>query len=208
MIPVAIAAGYVAGLVVALMTYAAEHSRIAFGSYALYGNGALIVPVVLAPFALYVGWVWLLSRDGDRRLECALYAVGLSLGVGMSGVIALTLGPQTTAATFASLAAGILLGGAFFVVPAALVAAGTLWLVRSGRLAVTPLSAAFAMVIAALTVPLFGFGLGILTGGAVALGLERPQRRVAISVALLVLLVVVANALIVAAMVTTKGSAS
>jgi hypothetical protein len=60
------------------------------------------------------------------------------------------------------------------------------------------------MVIAGLTVPLFGFGLGILSGGAVALGLERPERRVAITVALLALLVIVGNALIVAAIVTTS----
>lgn len=207
MIPIAIAAGYVAGLVVALITLAAENSRIAFGSYALYGNGALIVPVILAPFALYLGWVWLLAHGGDRRLECALYVLGLNLGLGMNGVIAAVLGPQPTAVTFASLAPGILLSGAFFVVPAALVATATLWLVRSGRLSITPLSAAFAMVIAALTVPLFGFGLGILAGGAIALGLERPQRRVAIAVALLALLIVVGNALIVAAILTASGSA-
>ena len=135
------------------MTCAAEHSRIAFGSYALYDNGELIEPVVLAPFALCVGWTWLLSRDGDRRLACALYAGGLSLGVGMSGVIAVALGPQTTRCDVREPRRRDPARRCFFVVPAALVAAGTLWLVRSGRLAITPLSAAFAMVIAALTVP-------------------------------------------------------
>jgi hypothetical protein len=203
-IPHAVLAGYLAGLVIALLTYAAEHSRIAFGGYALYGNGALIVPVILAPFALYLGWVWLLSQPGDRRLECALYTVGLHFGVGMNAVLPVFLGPQPSAATPADLLPGFLLSGAFFVLPAALVAAGTLWLVRSGRLSIAPLSAAFAMVIAGLTVPLFGFGLGILSGGAVALGLERPERRVAITVALLALLVIVGNALIVAAIVTTS----
>lgn len=207
MIPLAIVAGYVAGLVVVVLTYAAEKSRIAFDGYALSGNGAIIVLVILSPFALYPGWVWLVGQGGDRRLECALYTLGLHFGVGMGGVLSAVLGPQPTTATPASLVPGILLTGTLFVIPAALVAAGTLWLVRSGRLQVTPLSAAFAMVIAALTVPLFGFGLGILTGGAVALGLERPQRRIAIGVALLALLVIVGNALIVGAIVTASGSA-
>lgn len=205
MLALATLVGFLAGLLISVLAYAAEHSRIAFDGYALSGNGALIVPVVLAPFALYPGWLWLLSPGGDRRLECALYSVGLHVGVGMWGALSATLDPQGTAVTPASLAAGVLLSGAFFVVPASLVAAATLWLVRSGRLVVTPLSAAFGVVIAALTVPLFGFGLGILSGGAIALALERPAKRVAIGAALLVLLVVVANALIVLAIATTKG---
>ena len=82
MIPLAIVAGYIAGLIVALLTVTAEHSRIALGSYALYGNGSIIVLVILAPFALYPGWAWLLAREGDRRLEAALYTVGLHFGVG------------------------------------------------------------------------------------------------------------------------------
>ena len=61
MIPLASAAGYLAGLVVAFLTVSAEHSRIALGSYALSGNGAIIVLAVLAPFALYPGWSWLLA---------------------------------------------------------------------------------------------------------------------------------------------------
>lgn len=205
MISLAILAGYLAGLVIVVLAYAAEHSRIAFGSYALYGNGAIIVPVVLAPFALYPGWVWLLSRPGDRRLEAALYTLGLHFGIGMAGVLAALLGTSAPGLTLADLAPGILLSGTLFVIPAALVGAGTLWLVRSGRLPVTPLTTAFAIVIAALTVPLFGFGLGILSGGAVGLALERPRSRIAIGAALLVLCVVVANALIVAALFAPAG---
>ncbi|HKY51996.1 MAG TPA: hypothetical protein VJP45_12130, partial [Candidatus Limnocylindria bacterium] len=152
MLALALLFGYLAGLLVSLTAYAAERSRIAFDGYALSGNGALIVPVMLAPFALYPGWVWLMSQGGDRRLDCALYTLGLHLGVGMWGVLSAILDPQGPAVTAASLAPGILLSGAFFVVPAALVAAGTLWLISSGRVLLTPLSTAFAMVIAALTV--------------------------------------------------------
>jgi len=204
-IPLATLTGYIAGLVIVVLAYAAEHSRIAFGSYALYGNGAIIVPVILAPFALYPGWAWLLAHDGDRRLEAALYTVGLHFGVGMGGVVSALLNPQSSEVTVADLAPGILLSGTLFVIPAALVGAATLWVVRSGRLAITPLTAAFAIVIAALTVPLFGFGLGVLSGGAVALALERPARSIAIGVALLVLCTVVGNALIVASLLAPSA---
>jgi hypothetical protein len=196
-IPLAIVAGYIAGLVVVLLTYAAEHSRIAFGNYALYGNGALIVLVILAPFALYPGWAWLLTQEGDRRLEAALYTLGLHFGVGMGGVVSALLNPQSASVTLTDQVPGILLTGTLLVIPAALVGAATLWLVRSRRLQITPLTAAFAIVIAALTVPLFGLGLGVLSGGAVALALERPARRIAIGVALLALCIVVGNALII-----------
>lgn len=81
-------------------------------------------------------------------------------------------------------------------------AAATIWLIRSGRLAVTPLAVAFAIVIASLTALLFGAGLGILSGGAVALALERPGHRVTIGFVLLVLLILVGNAPIIPALFT------
>ncbi len=202
MIPLAIGAGYLAGLIVAVLTVAAEHSRIAFGSYALYGNGALIVPAILAPFALYPGWAWLLAHEGDRRLEAALYTVGLHIGVGMIGVLDAVLYPQSADVTFLSALPGILLTGSLFVIPAALFGAATLWLIRSGRLQIAPLTAAFGIVIAALTALLFGAGLGILSGSAVALALERPARTTTIGIVLLVLVSGVGNAPFIPALLT------
>jgi hypothetical protein len=201
-IPVAIGAGYLAGFVVAVLAVTAENSRIAFGSYALYGNGALIVPAILAPFALYPGWAWLLAHDRDRRLEAALYTLGLHFGIGMISVLEAVLYPQSADVTLLSALPGFVLTGGLFVIPAALFGAATLWLIRTGRLAVTPLTAAFGIVISALTALLFGAGLGILSGGAVALALGRPARRTTIGIALLVLLIVVGNALFIPALFT------
>jgi hypothetical protein len=206
-IPLAIVAGYLAGLVVAVLTVTAEHSRIAFGSYALSGNGSIIVLVVLAPFALYPGWAWLLAHKGDRRLEAALYALGLHFGVGMLSVLEVVLYPQSADSTLLGAAPGFLLTGALFVVPAALLAAATGWLVRSGRVAITPLTAGFGIVIAGLLALLFGAGLGILSGGAVALALERPARRTTIGIVLLVLCIVVGNAPFIPALLTPSGQA-
>ena len=203
---IALLVGYLAGLVIAVLAFAAENSQIAFGRYALYGNGALIVPAILAPFALYPGWVWLLAREGDRRLEAALYVVGLHFGVGTWAVLEVVLNPQSGNVSLLSAAPGFLLSGALFVLPAALLAAATLWLVRSRHVAITPLTAAFGFLIAALTGLLFGVGLGILSGGAVALGLDKPERRMAIGIALLVLLIVAGNSPIIVAIVTNSGS--
>lgn len=193
MIPLAIVAGYVAGFLIAVATVAAETSRIAFGNYALYGNGAIIVPAILAPFALYPGWVGVMLREGDRRLEAALYTVGLHLGVGMISVLEVLVNPQPGATLLGALP-GLLFTGTLFVVPAALFAAVTLWLIRSGRVTVTTLTAAFGIIIAALLALLFGAGLGILSGAAVALALERPERRTTIGLALFALILVVGTA--------------
>jgi hypothetical protein len=201
-VALSIVAGFLAGVIVALLTITAEHSRIAFGSYALSGNGAIIVLAILAPFALYPGWAWLLAREGDRRLEAALYTLGLHFGVGMLSVLEVLLYPQSTDATLLGAAPGFLFTGTLFVIPAALLAAATLWLVRSGRLTVTPLTAAFGIVIAGLLALLFGAGLGILCGGAVALALERPERRATFGIVLLVLCLVVGNAPFIPALLT------
>jgi hypothetical protein len=192
-IPLAVVAGYAAGFLIAVATVAAETSRIAFGNYALYGNGAIIVPAILAPFALYPGWIGVMIRGGDRRLEAAMYTLGLHLGVGMVSVIEVLVNPQPNSTLLGALT-GLLLAGTLFVIPAALFAGATLWLIRSGRLTVTPLTAAFGIVIATLLSLLFGAGLGILSGAAIALALERPERRTTIGLALFALLLIVGNA--------------
>ncbi len=197
--------GYLAGVIIAVLTIGAENSRIAFGGYALSGNGALIVPAILAPYALYPGWAVVLAHAGDRRLEAALYVLGLYFGVGSISILEAAWFPQSPDVTLVSAIPGFLLTGALFVIPAAVFAAATLWLVRSGHVAMTPLTAAFGIVIAALTALLFGAGLGILTGGAVALALQRPARRTTIGAVLLVVLIVVGNAPFIPALFTPSG---
>jgi hypothetical protein len=188
------------------VTVAAEHSGIAFGSYTLSGNGSIIVPAILAPFALYPGWTWLLSQQGDRRLETAVYTLGLHFGVGTLSVLEVVLYPQSGESTVMGALPGFLLTGTLFVIPAAILAAATLWLIRSGRLSVTPLAAAFGIVIAALLGVLFGAGLGILSGGAVAMAIERPERRVTIGIVLLIAQIIVGNAPFIPALFTPLPS--
>ena len=194
-------AGVLAGTLIALLMVLIEHSQIAFNSYALFGNGALIVPALLAPFAIYPGWVWAL-RHGGRALELALFVVGLHFGVGMLSVLEVVLSPADTNLGLADALPGFLFSGSVFVLPAGLVAGAALWI--GGR--VRGLSAAIAVVgglIASAFMAVFFFaGLGILSGGAVALERRTPSRAVPIGAVLFVLIVIVGNLPFVGALIS------
>jgi hypothetical protein len=185
-------AGLVAGAIIAVLTVVLEHGRIAFGAYALYGNGALIVPGLLAPFALYPGWTWTLRRGG-RALELALFVVGLHFGVGAISLLEIGFFPQDPDVTLVDALPGFLLTGAIFVLPAALLAAIALWAVRRTRASLAGVAAVAAVVIAAALGFVYGIGLGVLAGTAVALAERRPERAVLIGLALAVLVIVLGN---------------
>ncbi len=120
--PLTLAAGLLAGGIIAALTVFLEHSRIAFGAYALYGNGSLIVPSLVAPFALYPGWTWALRRGG-RALELSINVAGLHFGVGLISAFDVIFFPQDPDLTLLDALPGFLLSGAIFVLPAALLAA-------------------------------------------------------------------------------------
>src|SRR5919201_157717 len=88
-----VAFGFAAGALIAIVTALVEHSRVGFDSYALYGNGAIILPALLAPWAAYWGWTWILTRGG-AALEMALFVVGLHFGVGLWAVVDAVFFPQ------------------------------------------------------------------------------------------------------------------
>ncbi len=190
--PPPVATGLLAGAAIALLTALVEHSRIGVGDYALYGNGALVVPAILAPWALYWGWTWALARGG-RALELALFVLGLHFGVGMWALIDTLFYAQEPGLSVVDALPGVLLLGTILVVPAALLAGATYWLFASGRLtlgAVTLFAAAF---VAAVLVVFYWIGLGIFAGITVDAARRDPSRHRAIGIALLILLVVVAN---------------
>lgn len=188
----AFAAGLGAGILVGALTRIVETSRIAFGPYALYGNGALAVPVILAPIAIFVGWAWLMRRAGRLSLASAVYALGVVFGCGMGYAAA----QQDISALGATVGIGL------FVVPTAVLAAVTTALLLARRPTSTP-ALITAFVIGALigAVPPFAFigGLGIngISAGAgiVAVQGARPRAVVAVGVALLALVLAQAFAL-------------
>ena len=184
--------GVIAGILIAVLTVLAEHSRIAIGGYALYGNGALIIPAILAPFALYPGWTWVLRRGG-RALELALFAVELHFGVGAIALLEVVFFPQSPDLTMLDALPGLLLTGAVFVDPAALLAAGTLWAVRRTKDPSLPIALGGAFVVAILLGFLYGIGLGVLAGAAVALAERKPPFVFAIGLGLALVVLVLGN---------------
>lgn len=189
----AFAAGLGAGILVGALTRIVETSRIAFGPYALYGNGALVIPVILAPVAIFVGWAWLMRRGGGLSLASAVYAMGLVFGCGMG---------YAAAQQDISSALGATVGIGLFVVPTAVLAAVTAALLLAARLTSTPaLIAAFIVGSLIGAIPPFAFigGLGIngISAGAgiVAVRGARPRAVVAVGLALAMLVLVQAFAL-------------
>jgi hypothetical protein len=191
-VALAVAAGLAAGLLISILTVLAEHSRLAINSYALYGNGALIVPGILGAFALYPGWTWIRSRGG-QALEMALFVVGLHFGVGLTSVLEVLFFPSAADLTLADALPGLFLTGAIFVLPAALLAGLAYWI--GTRVHGTSLAIAISagVLVAPFLAIFWGVGLGILSGGAVALAERAPFQRVAIGFVLFVVVIIVGN---------------
>jgi len=129
---IAVIAGLAAGTVISIITVLLEHSRVGINSYALYGNGALIVPAILAPFSLYVGWTWL-RANGGRALEMALFVLGLHLGVGVTSILEVLFYPSGPDIGLADALPGFVLSGSLFVLPAALLAGLAYWIATNAH---------------------------------------------------------------------------
>lgn len=197
--------GLLAGTLIAILTVLVEHSRIAFNSYALFGNGALIVPALLAPFALYPGWVGA-TRRGGRALELGLFVAGLHFGVGMISILEVVFFPADTTYGISDALPGFLFSGSLFVLPAALLAAAALWIGSRLRGPSTAIAIVGGLMASAFLAVAFGAGLGILAGGAVALERRDPSRALLIGVLLFVLVVVVGNLPFVSALITPRST--
>lgn len=190
-------AGEAAGLGIALLTVAAERSGLVFGPYSLAGNGALVVPGVLVPLALYGGWSVLL-RQGASMAPRVSYAVGLAVGVGLA---ALFLAAAAGADFGAEIALAILGNGLIFTAPPAGLAALAIYAYGPGRIPATPLwlSAGIGLVMLVSLVPPFatlgGFGANGLLAGIQTVAATRVGSWgavVALGAGLLVLLLVLA----------------
>ena len=192
MLVLAVVTGYLAGTLISVAAVLLEHSTIGFGEYVLYGNGALVVPAIVVPWALYWGWTWLLGRGGEA-LEMALFVAGLYFGIGMIAVLDTVLFPQQPGLGIVDALPGFLLTGTIYVIPTSLLAAAAYWLFASGRLVLGAATLFVAAFVAALLVIVYWIGLGILAGLTVDVARREPRRRVAVGVALFVLLVFVAN---------------
>lgn len=189
--PLIVAAGFAAGAVISLVAFLAEHLAPSGAGYSLSGNGALIVLALLAPWAVYWGWTWILARRGEA-LEMALFVLGLELGAGVWSMLDAVFFPQQADVSAGQVLASFALSGSIFVVPASLLAALAYWIFAT-RLPINSWTLFGAGFLAAILVVFYWTGLGILVGICVAAAKRDLPRRIPIGVALLVLLVVIGN---------------
>lgn len=190
--PLIALAGFLAGAIIAVLTVLAEHYGPTFGRYALLGNGALIVPALLVPYAIFLGWTWA-RRRGGRALELAIFVVGLHFGIGVISVLDALVFPSGPDITIADAAPGFLFTGALFVLPTALLAAAAYAVARrTTGLAFIAVSV-IALALGAFLAGLFGAGLGLITGVAVALAERDPARTGMIGAAVFVAILIVGN---------------
>jgi hypothetical protein len=165
---VSFVAGLVWGIVIAAIEVALEHYGPAVGPFALNGNGALAVPAVLVPLAIYWGWTWASNRWSGRSLIPTIaFIAGLYLGVGLVVPADALLFPQGPDSTLASSIPGLLFTGALFVLPPAVVAAAIYWVLRSDRFPANAIVILLLYLIALAFAVVPGLG-PLLTGGIVA----------------------------------------
>ena len=188
--PIIVGAGFVAGAAISVLAFVAEHFAPTDGGYSLAGNGALIVVALLAPWAIYWGWTWILAHRGEA-LEMALFVLGLELGAGVWSVLDAVFFPQVETSAD-QLLLSFALSGSIFVVPASLLAALAYW-VFATRVPINSWTLFGAGFLAAILVVFYWTGLGILVGICVAAAKRDLPRRIPIGVALLVLLIVIGN---------------
>lgn len=187
----ALGAGMVAGTVIGATARALETSRIGLGPYALYGNGALAVPAVMGPLAIFAGWIWLMRGGMTPVGPMVLYVVGLDLG---AGVAYNALAGSLSAEAIPS----ILFSFGIFILPTAGLAAITIAVLAALRWdrSVVALAIVFAAGAVLPAVPPFLYlgglgGAGITTGTAVvAVATSTATVRIAVGAGLLLLLLV------------------
>lgn len=162
--------GALCGLPIALATAALALSRISFGPLALYGNGAWIAPSLGVPLALLLGWTVLVRRgDVDRghTPRAVAFALGLGLAVGVAGPLETFLAQGRSPSAF-GLVTSVLLNGALFVFPTAVVGGVVRGILGARAERVAQATVAIAFAAAALLAPVLPFlAVGIATGAGV-----------------------------------------
>jgi hypothetical protein len=167
--------GFLAGTAIVLVTRLAEGSGLVVGSYKFAQEGALIVPGLLVPYALFCGWSIAL-RHGARPRGLALFAVGIHFGVGL----------------LADSVAGFLLAGFVFVDGSVLLAAAGLWWGRRVETRTFLVTMAIAVAASFALIVIYHLVLAFAAGAGVAYVMRRPSRTRLVAAGLAVVAIVLA----------------
>jgi len=127
--------GLIWGVLIAAGTVALEHYGPSIDALriSLSGNGAIAVPAMFVPLAIFWGWSWIANAYAGRSVvPMAAYTLALLLGVSLIGPTDAFFFPQSGSAQLGvnQLLAG-LFQGILFVGFVAIVAAPIYWVLRS-----------------------------------------------------------------------------
>jgi hypothetical protein len=146
-------AGAAVGLAILLLTQVLSDTELQVGPWALNGNGALAVPFIGFPLAIFSGWTLLADRHDGRDLAVQLvaFSVGLIVGAWLLGL--------------------------FFAMPVAIVtgAVYAIWMRGSSvKRSDLLLWIAFAASVVIGAFPILGlFGVALLPGSLILLAREK-----------------------------------
>ena len=162
-------AGLIWGVLIAAATVALEHYGPSSDQLhmSLSGNGAIAVPEVLVPLAIFWGWSWIANAYAGRSVvPIALFTLALLLGISAIGPADAYFFPQTSGGLGVNDFLGGLFQGCLFVGFVAVLAAPIYWVLRSrigqSRILIWLL---YLASLAIAVIPLFGT---LVTGGVVA----------------------------------------
>src|SRR5712691_5701187 len=94
-------AGLIWGVLIAAATVALEHYGPSIDPLhlSLSGNGAIAVPEIFVPLAIFWGWSWIANAYAGRSIvPIAAYTLALLLGVSLIGPVDAYFFPQNAAA--------------------------------------------------------------------------------------------------------------
>ena len=191
-------AGLVWGLLISALQIASAHYGPSYGPISLNGNGALAVPAILIPLAVYWGYNWAANRwSGRSVIPSVVFIAGLWIGIGLASPADALAFPQagTGALDPTNTAIAILGTGAIFVLPVALIAAGVYALLKSERLAPSTILLLVLYLIGlaiCFALPFFGamFGGGVIAGTAAGHAWRRGRGGTTLFLLVLVLMAI------------------
>ena len=163
--------GLIWGVLIAAGTVALEHYGPSIDALriSLSGNGAIAVPAMFVPLAIFWGWSWIANAYAGRSVvPMAAYTLALLIGVSLIGPTDAFFFPQSGSAQLGvnQLLAG-LFQGVLFVGFVAIVAAPIYWVLRS-RVGTSRILI-WALYLVSLAIAAFVPGFGtIVAGGLVA----------------------------------------
>jgi hypothetical protein len=190
-------AGLVWGVIIAAATVALEHygpSSEPLGM-SLRGNGAIAIPVLLVPLAIFWGWSWLANAySGRSALPIAAYTLALFLGVSLIGPADAYFFPQNDAGLGVNDLLGGLFQGALFVGFVAIIAAPIYWVLRS-RIGQSRILI-WLLYLVSLAIAAFVPGFGTIVAGGVVAGVasghawQRQGGRTFIAIVVIVIMAI------------------